>query len=289
MGTPKPTSTAHQHAVDALATETPKFTYPSGEFAGEQYVHSRTAMGVGGGRHCPHLRATPRTPCAEPDRSNPLRIRIETGRKRRLSPRGRRFGVLAAAAGIFLAAAPTAYAASSQTATVTVTAPTTTKSLTITPSGTSTTFAACNDPSQGNIATLTIPNGQCSLGTWSTSGFVTVANGPVAALISIQGGPAQAKNGTGNWQLPPATPIPVDSTYQPSVGADTYGEVVLNSASQNGNSLGTLPVCDFAFGQGECANAQPGAHANEIPIVVAPKSSSSTATSFDITTTWTVS
>lgn len=218
-----------------------------------------------------------------------MRIRIETGHRRRLSPRGRRFGMLAVAGAVAVGVAPAAYAANSQTATVTVTAPTTTKSLTITPSGASTIFAACNDPSQGNIATLTVPNGQCTLGTWSTSGFVTVQNGPVPAQISIQGGPAQAKNGTGNWQLPPASPIPVDSTYQPSVGADTYGEVVLNSASQNGNSLGTLPICDFAFGQGECATAQPGDHANEIPIVVAPKSSSSTATSFDITTIWTVS
>jgi hypothetical protein len=149
------------------------------------------------------------------------------------------------------------------------------RSLTVSPS--SGVFAKCADTAaQAPIATLSIPNGLCFLGTLDQEQFVTITNGDVAGEIDANGEAADpVPAGTGAWTLGQAVgpEVFVERTYYGPTGA---GGILLTNS----------PECDLAFQNGGC-EAAPNISSDVGLEVRSPTSSTTTATQFKITTTWT--
>jgi hypothetical protein len=201
--------------------------------------------------------------------------RSQTGQQRR-----RVFRVLKTAAfalaPIVLATSP-AYAGS--TATNTATLPIAVRSLTITPA--TATFGGCQ-VLVGGVATpttgLVIPGGTCSIGS-STAGSVadgiTITNGGVPGHIYVSGGPAVPSDAGKDWAIGPAT---AQDTYKETTFSTSSSHVIIATAS-----------CDTSFDSGPVAGCAASAAQSQTEglNVVAPTSSTDTASSFTITTTWT--
>jgi hypothetical protein len=174
--------------------------------------------------------------------------------------------------------APPAFAGTDGTNSATLNvAPPPVVSITVSP--VDSTFGNCTGGTSS--AQLSIPNGTCYVGQFQgtvVEGGITITNGTAPAQIDVNGAAAAPSDGGTGWSL---------STNGP--GTNAYVEGIESSASQMPTLIGTTPACDNAFGDmgGLGCSASPGQSASEILVLDAPSSSTATASSFTITTTWT--
>ncbi len=186
--------------------------------------------------------------------------------------------LLAAAAAIApIVAVPAANAADSgsNTSTVEIT-PALVRSITVSPGNSS--FGRCIDTATlQSLTTLNVPGGSCRLGTPAAEDYVTVTNGPVPARVLVNGAEARPATGTGaGWVL------------GQSRDTDQFTEESYNrAASPGGVFVLPNPGCDVAFNNALDCQADANATSDEGLEVSAPTSSTATASTFTITTTWT--
>ncbi len=210
--------------------------------------------------------------------------RINVSETKRPAMRGRRIALVLVIGLVPLALAPAAFASSSgsNTSTVNLEAPTV-RSITVT-SPASNVLSFCRDNTTGTDTTgLAIPDGECITPDADT-GFITIANGPAAGHIYVNGGDAVPSTGGKDWTLPAEASDASNS--DPAVGPDVYAEETFNLRNP-GTLMTNTPSCDFAFADGSQCTAAASQMGTEGLAVFAPTSSTAAFPSFTITTTWT--
>jgi hypothetical protein len=203
-------------------------------------------------------------------------VRDERLAHRRLAHRLGRFelgALVLVAAG--LVTLPAAAASGTGSVSATINVGSNALSLTVSPS----TFDYCTP-----TAPLTFPNGPCP-----ASSDVTVTFGNVAGHVDVNGADAVPLGGGTHWTLCGGTSGGPACTGGASEtpGVDQYAEGEFIGTTVPTNALlGNAPICDLGFGP-TCGEATAGQSATEKYIMVGPSSSSSTASSFSTSITWT--
>ncbi len=191
-------------------------------------------------------------------------------------------------------------AAAGTAGSVTATIPIAILSLTVSPSAVN--YGNCRGGNSTATA-LGFPNGECD--TDNAMGRITISNTGAAGHIKVQGSDAVPQGGgTPHWTLcgfgvtplgqifaGPLCPFSLSArTAKP--GADQFREVVTTRAGcceLRGIDLQNPPQCDFNFSiQGGCGFVPARAFATEFLSMMGPSTSTSPATSFTTTVTWTV-
>ncbi len=169
---------------------------------------------------------------------------------------------------------------------VTATIPIAILSLTVSPSAV--TYGNCTGGSSTPTA-LGFPNGTCHTNT--VAGRITITNTGAPGHIQVQGSDAVPKKGGKSWTLCWSTCSGFGLPGAANPGPDQFREFVVGGIGQGSVELRTFPQCDlaFRFGTGPlCGSAAAGAAATESLGMTGPTSSTSPATSFTTTVTWTV-
>jgi hypothetical protein len=200
-----------------------------------------------------------------------IRIRIvRTQRSRRHVRRSELAALVLLAAGICTLPAAAASGTGSVAATIHVGS--SVLSLTVSPS----TFDYCTSGTP-----LTFPNGFCG-----ASSPVTVTMGSVGGHIDVNGADALPSDSGTPWTLCDGTGGGPACAAPRTPGPDQYLEgQIINLAPALNSFLYDSPECDVAFGS--ACQASAGASVAEQYAMTGPSSSTSTASSFSTTITWT--
>jgi hypothetical protein len=204
-----------------------------------------------------------------------LNVRLERRPQRRSWRTLPAVALVAALIVIGLGALPAAAGTGSVQATISVGS--SVLSLTVSPSS----FSYCSSQSP-----LSFPNGQCS-----ASSDVTVTMGNVGGHVEVNGADAVPSAGVGtHWTLCGGTSgAPACTGTSNGPGTDEYAETELvgNQVFTNG-FLANAPSCDIAFSGSQCPAAAGESHSESFAII-GPAASTSTASSFSTSITWTAS
>ncbi len=194
-------------------------------------------------------------------------------------------------------------AAAGTAGSVTATIPIAILSLTVSPS------TVIYDNCQGGNSTahaLGFPNGDCNTagregvlplptGLPPARAFIIITNSGAGGHIQVQGSDAVPQGGGPHWTLCSQIRTcsgPGITARAKNPGADQFNEITrAEPTGSPGPELANTPQCDGAFKGGfgrDCGRALAGEAAAESLQVIGPASSTSPATSFTTTVTWTV-